>query len=386
MLLEFSLVVPSSIRPQHITEAGTDPLTFSNWRLWLGVGVSGVFLIFLALTIELDELFRALKEANYLFVVPAVFIYFAGVYFRAARWRYILSPLRSITAARLFPVVVIGYAANNVLPARVGELVRAYYLAQREKFSGSTALATIGVERIYDGLTLFMLSVTSALLLLLLGTFEDVDEVYRGAALVLAGIAGVGLVLGLALVTFVSVNSNTMRFVDRIISLLPGRFRPRIRELAVNFIRGLSILNSPRQHVIVGLHSLPVWVCEMLVYLTIAYSFGINDYFDNGLVFVLAMALVTATSNLSTAFPVSIGGIGPFELIAQQTLVIVGVDGSVAASYALVVHLVALWLPVNLAGLVLMWRENLSLKQLSTSGEEVAPAQCSETEAKERHR
>ena len=359
-------------------------MTFSNWRLWLGVGVSGVFLLFLVLTIDLDDLFRALKEANYLFVVPAVVIYFLGVYFRATRWRYILSPLRLITATRLFPVVVIGYAANNVLPARAGELVRAYYLAQREQFSGSTALATIGVERIYDGLTLFLLSVTSVLLLLLLGTLGDVGEVYRNAALVLAGIAGVGLVLGLSLVTLVSVHSNTMRFVDRIISLLPGKFRPRTRELAVNFIRGLSILNSPKQHLFVALHSLPVWACEMLVYLTVAYSFGINDYFGTGLAFVLAMALVTATSNLSTAFPVSIGGIGPFELIAQQTLVIVGVDGSVAASYALVVHLVALWLPVNLAGLALMWRENLSLKQLSTSSEAAAPAQCSETEARER--
>ena len=360
-------------------------MTFSNWRLWLGVGVSGVFLLFLALTIDLNDLFGALKEANYLFVAPAIVVYFSGVYFRAARWRYILSPLRSIATTRLYPVVIIGYAANNVLPARAGELVRAYYMAQREQFSGSTALATIGVERIYDGMTLFLLSVASAILLLLLGVFGDVGEVYRSTALVLAGIAGFGLAMGLALVTFVAANSNTMRWVDRVILLLPVRLRPRIRELAVHFIQGLSILNSPRQHGMMALYSIPVWAFEILVYLTIAYSFGINEFFDSWLAFVLAIALVTATSNLSTAFPVSIGGIGPFELIAQQTLVVMGVDGSVAASYALVTHLVALWLPVNLAGLVLMWKENLSLKQLASSNENGAPAPCSDLKVKERH-
>lgn len=345
-------------------------MTFNNWRLWLGVGVSGVFLVFLALTIELAELFQALKEADYRYVAPAIAIYFVGIYLRSVRWRYILSPLRSVPAWRLYPVVVIGYAANNVLPARAGELVRSYYMAQRERFSGSTALATIGVERIYDGLTLFVLSVASALILLLVGVFGEAGDVYRNAAFGLAIIAGAGLAFGLAAITFIAVNPRTMDVVDRIILRLPARLQPRLRELALNFIRGLSILNSPRQHLIMALLSLPVWAAEMLVYLTVAYSFGINEFFGNSGAFVLAVALVTATSNLSTAFPVSIGGIGPFELIAQQTLVIMGVDGAVAASYALVVHLVALWLPVNLAGLALMWKENLSLKQLAESGDD----------------
>ena len=342
-------------------------MIFTNWRLWLGVGVSTAFLLFLIWTIEVDDLLRALREANYLYVIPAVVIYFVGIYFRAARWRYILSPLRAVPTRRLYPVVVMGYAANNVLPARAGELVRAYYMAQRERFSGSTALATIGVERVYDGLTLFVLSVFSALVLLLLGVFGQVGDVYRNAAIALAGVAGVALLAALVTITFIATNPRTFRFIDWVLTLLPARFRPRLRELASNFIQGLSILSSPRQHALIFLFSLPVWLGEIAVYLTIAYSFGLDQYFGNVFTFFLAIVLVTATSNLSTAFPVSIGGIGPFELIAQQTLAVMGVDAAAAASYALVVHLVALWLPVNLAGLALMWRENLSLKQLATA-------------------
>ena len=345
-------------------------MTLTNWRLWLGVGVSIAFLVFLVWTIDLEDLLRALREANYLYVIPAVVIYFVGIYFRAARWRYILSPLRAIPARRLYPVVVIGYAANNVLPARAGELVRAYYMAQREQFSGSTALATIGVERIYDGLTLFVLSVVSTLVLLLLGVFGEVGDLYRNAAIALAAAAGLVLLAALTVITLIATNPHTLRVVDRVLARFPARFQPRLRELAANFVRGLSILSSPRQHGLLFLFSLPVWLGEIAVYLTIAYSFGLDQYFANPLAFFLAIVLVTATSNLTTAFPVSIGGIGPFELVAQQTLVVMGVDAAAAASYALVVHLVALWLPVNLAGLALMWRENLSLRQLADAAPE----------------
>lgn len=341
-------------------------MTLKNWRLWLGIGVSTIFLAFLVWTIDLDELARALKEANYLYIVPAVIIYFVGVYFRSLRWRYILSPLQDIGARRLYPVVVMGYAANNVLPARAGELVRSYYLAQREQVSGSSALATIGVERIYDAITLFIISVTSALILLLLGVFGDAADKYRSTGIVLAAIAGVALLAGLAAITIIATNPRTLPVIERILALFPERLRPKLSDLAFHFIQGLSILNSPRQHVTMFLLSLPVWAGEIAVYLTVAYSFGLQDYFGSHLTFVLAILLVTATSNLSTALPISIGGIGPFELIAQQTLGVMGVGGAVAASYALVVHLVALWLPVNLAGLALMWRENLSLRQLTT--------------------
>ena len=82
------------------------------------------------------------------------------------------------------------------------------------------------------------------------------------------------------------------------------------------------------------------------------------------MVLTLVVLLVTATSNLATSIPASIGGIGPFEVVAQQTLLALGVSGSLAVPYALVVHVVALWLPVNLLGLALLWKQNLSLRQL----------------------
>src|SRR5207249_8500195 len=98
----------------------------------------------------------ALKQANYWFLLPALVVYFLGVWLRAARWRYLLQPVQPIAVKRLFPVVVIGYMANDVLPARLGEVVRAYVLGEQEGVPKSTALATILVERMFDGISMLL--------------------------------------------------------------------------------------------------------------------------------------------------------------------------------------------------------------------------------------
>ena len=96
--------------------------------------------------------------------------------------------------------------------------------------------------------------------------------------------------------------------------------------------------------------SLPVWLAEAGVYLIVAYSFNLDAHFTSFWFLALAVVLVTVTSNLITAIPASIGGIGAFEVVAQQTLVGLGIGAAAAASYSVAVHLLALWLPVKRGG------------------------------------
>ena len=130
-------------------------------------------------------------------------------------------------------------------------------------------------------------------------------------------------------------------------------------------MEGLAALNSPKKHAILFLGSLPVWLAEAGVYLIVAYSFSLDTWFDSFWLLAAAVLLVTVTSNLITAVPASIGGIGPFEIVAQQTLVALGIGAAAAAAYTVAVHLVALWLPVNIAGVLLLFWHNLSLRRLT---------------------
>ncbi len=338
-----------------------------HWQFWLGLGVSILLLLVLIYQVDLSEVRDALAKADYVYVVPAIGLYFVGVYFRAVRWRYLLTPLRVIPTSRLYPVVVIAYMANNLLPARLGELVRAYYLTRREPVSGSAALATVAVERVYDGMTLLAWVGVAGPVLFALGEFDESSDTSRTTWVVLGVVTAVVFVGALAALTALAAMKEYDRFFDVTTRIVPARFRPKARELAETFVQGLSILNSPRKHLSLFLLSLPVWAFETSMYFLVGYSFGLDGDFGSMGVLALVVLLVTATSNLATAVPSSIGGIGPFELVAQQTLIALGIGGSVAGAYAGFLHLVALWLPVNVAGLFILWKQNISLVGLTAN-------------------
>ena len=349
---------------------GKIQLRLGNWRFWLGLAASGLFLLLLLLRVDRQEIASALSHANYIYVGPAIGLYFVAVYFRAIRWGYLLSPMGHFPVGRLYPVVIIGYMANNLLPARLGELVRSYYLAQRETVSGSTALATVAVERVYDGVALLSFAAISAPVLLLLGLFEAGGNLNRNTVLLIAIGTVAIFILALAFLTLAA-RPGSSKLVDAGLALAPVKARPALSDLVHRFIYGLEALNSPRKHLGVFLLSWPVWLLEGAMYLLVGYSFGFHLLFGSFWALVLVMMLLTATSNLATALPSSVGGIGPFEVVAQQTLLALGVSGSLGAVYAGFLHLVTLWLPVTLLGLVLLWRQNLSLKTLTGAAGEV---------------
>ena len=111
--------------------------------------------------------------------------------------------------------------------------------------------------------------------------------------------------------------------------------------------------------------SLPVWLFEGAMYYIIGLSFDLPNFFTAPGTLVAVALLVTATSNLATTIPSTMGGIGPFEYVAQRTLAILGVSTSVATAYVSFLHIVALLIPVTLLGLFILWRENLSLAQIA---------------------
>lgn len=344
-----------------------------SWRFWAGVLVSVVTLALLVLLVDRRELVEALLTANYLYLAPAIGLYFIGQWFRALRWQYLLSPIASIPARRLYPVIIIAYMANNVLPARLGELVRAILLARREPaVSVPASIATLSVERLYDGLTLLAMGAVSAPALLSAGRFDGVGAAYHTTAIVLMAGVVVSFAAALAIFTALAVSRRAVAWLIALTVVLPLRFRPMASDIIVGFVAGLATLNSPRKHATLFVVSLPVWLTEAAVYLMLAYSFNLDDYFGSFWLLAMAIILVTTTSNLITAIPASIGGIGAFEVVAQQTLVAMGVGAAIAASYSVAVHLVALWLPVNIVGLLLLWRHSLSLRGLSRMPAETA--------------
>ena len=342
-----------------------------NWRFWAGIVVSGALLALLLVTVDREQLAAALESANYWYLAPAIALYFVGQWARAWRWRYLLAPVAPVPVGRLFVVINIGYMANNVLPFRLGELVRALYLSQREKaVSAPASIATLSVERLYDGLTLLAIAAVATPVLLAAGLFDAASLTYRtGAILLTAGMVG-SFAAALAVLTALSVSRRAADGLLTLTRILPPRFRPLAAAALRGFMDGLGALNSPRKHAALFLCSLPVWLAEGGVYLILAYSFRLDDYFPSFGLLLAAMLLVMVTSNLITAIPATVGGIGSFEAVATLTLIGMGFTGeterALATAYPIAVHLLALWLPVNIVGLAFLLWHNVSLRGLTT--------------------
>src|SRR3990172_3660263 len=152
-------------------------------RLWLGLGGTSLFLGLFFWRTDLGELGAALAQANYWWVVPAVAIWFVSAAFRSLRWHYLLRRLANLSTRTLYPIVIIGYMANNLLPLRTGELVRAYVLGERHGVSKMSALGTIAVERVFDGVVLVGFLVVAGAIL---GLNEELAVLAIGMSVVFA--------------------------------------------------------------------------------------------------------------------------------------------------------------------------------------------------------
>jgi uncharacterized protein (TIRG00374 family) len=314
-----------------------------NWRLWLGLGISVVFIALALRGQDLGQIRGALRAADYRFLPPALLLYFTGVWVRALRWRALLTPVRRLRARDLFPVVVIGYMANNILPWRIGEFVRGYVLREREGIPTSASLATIAVERIFDGLTMLAFLLVASL-------FIPLDAAVRRVA----GAATIIFSLTL-LVLFVVVFSDHFR--NRLLALvlrpLPAALATRLGALVESFVGGLRILRSGRELAIVALCSLLAWGLESAMYLMIAPAFGLPLGPAGSL-------MTTAVANLATLIPSTPGYIGVFETgVGLVVNGVLGYEKALALSYAIVVH-AALYFPITLWGLYYWFRAHLS--------------------------
>ena len=229
--------------------------------------------------------------------------------------------------------------------------------------STGSGLATIAVERVYDGLVLLAFVALAGPLLLALGHFDRADGAFSTGAMVLAGGVIAVFLRALVLLTLAS-SPGFGGAVGGMLALVPAGVRARGEGMVLRFIEGLGVLRSPRRQGAVFVLSLPVWLFECGAYLLVACSFGIQGYFESFGVLLLVMLVVTAASNLAAAVPFGVGGIGPFEVATQRTLLGVGVGAAAGGVYAGFLHLVALWLPVNVVGLVLVWRQGLSVGAL----------------------
>lgn len=320
-----------------------------RWQFWLGVIISGVFLWIALGSLRLGDVWETLRTARYVWLLPGIAVYFLAVWARAWRWHYLLRGLKRIPTGRMFPIVTIGYMGNNIYPARAGELLRAYILRREESVPISASLATIFVERAFDGVVMLAFVFLNLPELTRLGGDSGFAGSIQTLALWGAGLFMAAVVVFILLAIYPEVSMRSVGWVtDRI---LPERFRERSRDLTGRFLSGLGSLRSPVDVFMVLLTSAVIWLLETGKYWFVMHAFSFSVSF-------FALMLMNGIVNLATTLPSAPGYIGTFDAPGIAVLQAYGVPGAIAAGYTLVLH-AALWLPITLLGAYFMFRGQL---------------------------
>ena len=345
-----------------------------NKAFWLGAIVSAAFLaVFIWLFVDFDTISDVLTEANYLYVAPSLAFYFVAVWFRSERWKFLLRPLIGVPQKSIYSVVVVGYMANNLIPVRIGEVVRSYYLSLRESCSAPAAFGTVAVERATDVLALLFFLAAAGLI----GTVGveravgDISSDVPGGAAMLAMVALLPFlsVFGAILVISTASRTTVLGWIDRFMFMLGRGLRDRLLGIADRLIEGLTVVSSPSDMAKVFAWSIPVWASEATMYYLIAIGFDLRPIFDSQVEFIAAILVFTAAANLAGVLPSTAGSWGPFDFFGAAALVALGIGQEVAAAYALTVHVV-LWLPPTVVGAVLLVMDGNSLSSLMKGAKE----------------
>jgi len=341
-------------------------------QIALGVLISAGALYFFCRKLDAATLLSALNSFSWPTILLASLL--ANITFlpRAWRWQLLLQGYKKTPAKDLAIVAIVGYAANNVFPARAGELLRAVYLTQREKYPLSTSLGSLVVERLFDSLGFFFLGAIPLFMFsgemlsrTLSGSFPFVEHLsIRNLALACTGM----LACAAALLTILLVFPNTARrFTSWVTATVPAKWGAKIEEPMRNFFAVLEFCRNPWLVARVLLYTIAIVSCYTTAFWLLCRSFSPEFFWSNS-------AFTISLIALGVAVPSAPGYIGVMQLTIQKGLSFFALAAGASEAVAIMYWAVG-YIPTTLAGLLLYF---LDLTRIKTAAKEVRTAAASQ--------
>jgi len=314
-------------------------------RAIVGVVLAVACLFFAFRGIDYHELWESLKQANYVWLIPAMSFVVVSMIFRAFRWRCLLRPVKMVGFTDLFSAINICFMANNFLPARSGEFIRAVLIGKKHRVSISTVLATVVLERIFDAICVM------GLFLYLIFSFT-VEEKWKKAGLGLVVVYTAVLVL---LVLGRIYSQSVQRVVHRILSGFSSTFAQKICRLIDSFLQGLTVLEEWKQVALILIYSVCIWGTILATYYFLCGAFGVHMT-PQGYVLLVCVLAVAVMAPIP-------GYIGSFHAAYKAALLVFGYPSSLALACAIVAH-GAQYVFITILGVLCLWREGISFGRL----------------------
>lgn len=322
-------------------------------RFWIGIGISVLFLVFLLRTMDGEKLLAALHAMDSRYLIPAIALTLLSYFGRAWRWQLLLIEEKKASLANLFAATAMGYMANNLLPARLGELLRVYALGEKEHIDKGTVFASLVLDRLFDGFSVLLI----LLITLFTVHFPGASAGMRVSLVTGGCITGIVYLFIIAFLVLLKVKtSGTLRMAERLLRPVPTRFSTMVLPMLQSFIAGIRLSRRPAVLGGIALSSAFIWLTAVWPIDLMLRSFGIHLPFTASL-FILVLLVV------AVMIPASPGYIGTYHVACYSALAVFGITGEQALSIALVIHGINFF-PITLVGLFCMFKGKMSMTRL----------------------
>ena len=316
-------------------------------KLVLGLVVSAVFLWLAVRGIQWSEFSTSLAQTRWILLVPGIAFTMLGHFGRALRWKTMMDPIKRCRIASLWSATAIAFMVNNLLPARLGEFVRAFAIGRSERVSRSASFATIVYERVVDVFVLIILLWYCML------RIAGPPWLERSAQILVA----FNLVLFALLFGMVRWRGHFRALVARAFRPLPPETQRRLHTAADSFVDGLGVVTRPASLFPIALLSVVVWGCAVLgvYFCVLAFDFPVP---------FLASVFLIVIISIGSMIPSAPAFLGTMQYACVIGLAAFGVQRADALAYSTVYH-ASQFFPITLTGAYCAWRSHLSISELS---------------------
>lgn len=320
-------------------------------RFLIRTGVCLALLAFLVWRVDLRDAGRALRDADYVFVLPALALFGIAKLLVAYRWRLMLGKFAEIALAPLFGILLVSNLANNIVPMRVGDLIRVQVPAQRYGVSRARLAATVfATESLLDGVAFAGIGLIGLALI-------DIQGFPTGVFWGLLGLLAGGLI---AVIPFSHLRLQDGWTERGVVPALPARVRDYAEEAVPHFIDGLAVFRDARLGLPAVALSFAIWLLEVGMFALFGKAFGLT-------LSMPAWMLIMVAANLISAVPIAPSNIGAYEVAIAELAQALGVDHGTAGGFAIATHVLNIgWITV--AGCVAVWALGMGLDDVFSFG------------------
>ncbi|MFA4915630.1 MAG: lysylphosphatidylglycerol synthase transmembrane domain-containing protein [Syntrophales bacterium] len=305
-------------------------------KIILGLLVSA-FLIYLAVRgIRFEEVIGVLKNVRYVYIPPALMLMFLMQVLRSYRWGIILSPLKKVDQLSLFSVTCVGFLAIVAIPARLGELARPYLISNKSNIKMTSAMGTILVERVLDGLAILVMAVSVYFFLPLPSGLTEKSFIFFLITMAIV----------VVMIFTIVKPEMSLKALNPFLKFIPKRYAPALNRLIHNVIDGFKIITRIRALLYVMFLSGLIWLIGVLIIYILFFAFGFH--LSPVAAFVLMIILV-----IGIAIPAAPGFIGTWHLSCILGLGLFGVPEPDALAFAVIYNFLSVGIVITL-GLIFL--------------------------------